>query len=154
MNIRPNDPVDCSRRLGETAERPYNIAAAGLSSPGHFLVRIGLRDSETLVDPFDGGAAFERERFRAPPKTRGAGREVEQALQSVTDAEVLLRLQNSLEVRALQQDDSGRVIEVTQEEGALSVAHRAYKKMPGVDEIGHRVPQRSSSRPATAKTAS
>jgi regulator of sirC expression with transglutaminase-like and TPR domain len=76
------------------------------------------------------------------------GAEVEQALQSVTDAEVLLRLQNNLEVRALQQGDGGRAIEIAQgmvlvapkrpelwlelahlneEEGALSAARSAYE---------------------------
>jgi regulator of sirC expression with transglutaminase-like and TPR domain len=248
MNIRPNDPVDYLRRLGETSEGPYNIAiaalilgsldrshldlspyhshleemaeharlelclttsaeggararaellagrygydgdrlayddpqnanlisvierrrgmpvalgilyihaaraagfeASGLNSPGHFLLRIVLRGSETLIDPFNGGAALERERFRAPPRTRGVGAEVEQAVQSVTDAEVLLRLQNNLKVRALQQGDGGRAIEITrrmvviapkrpelwlelahlnEEEGALSAARRAYE---------------------------
>jgi regulator of sirC expression with transglutaminase-like and TPR domain len=130
------------------AARAAGFEASGLNSPGHFLLRIGLRGSETLIDPFNGGAALERERFRAPPRTRGVGAEVEQAFQSVTDAEVLLRLQNNLKVRALQQGDGGRAIEIAQrmvlvapkrpelwlelahlneEEGALSAARSAYE---------------------------
>jgi len=96
------------------AARAAGFQASGLTSPGHFLLRIGLRGSETLVDPFNGGAAPERERFRTPPKMRSAGGDENQALQPVSDAEVLLRLQNNLKLRALQHGDTARAIEIAQ----------------------------------------
>src|SRR5438067_754008 len=43
------------------AARAAGFGAAGLNSPGHSLVQIGLRGSQTFVDPFNGGAALERE---------------------------------------------------------------------------------------------
>jgi regulator of sirC expression with transglutaminase-like and TPR domain len=130
------------------AARAAGFEASGLNSPGHFLLRIELRGSETLIDPFNGGTALERERFRAPPKMRGVGAEEEQALRSVTDAEVLLRLQNNLKLRALQQGNGAHAIEIAQrmvlvapkrpelwmdlahlneDEGALSAARKAYE---------------------------
>ena len=96
------------------ATRAAGFEASGLNSPGHFLLRVGLRGSETLIDPFNGGAALERERFRSPPKTHGLGAEAGQALQPVSDAEVLVRLLNNLKLRALQQNDGGRAIEIAQ----------------------------------------
>ena len=101
-----------------------------------------------LTDPSNGDAALAREHFRAPPKTRGAGAEEEHSLQSVTDAEVLLRLQNNLKLRAFQRGDGARAIEIARRmalvtprrpewriglahlndaEGALSVAHKAHE---------------------------
>jgi regulator of sirC expression with transglutaminase-like and TPR domain len=130
------------------AARAAGFEASGLNSPGHFLLRIAVLGSEALIDPFNGGAALERERFRAPPRTRGVGTEEEQALQTVSDAEVLLRLQNNLKLRALRQGDNGRAIEVArrmvllapnrpelwmdlahlnEEEGALSAARKDYE---------------------------
>jgi hypothetical protein len=42
--------------------------ASGLNSPGHFLLRIGLRGGKTFMDPFNG--------FGGPPSTRTVGAEV------------------------------------------------------------------------------
>lgn len=130
------------------AARAAGFEASGLNSPGHFLLRIAVLGSEALIDPFNGGAALERESFRAPPRTRGVGTEEEKALQTVSDAEVLLRLQNNLKLRALRQGNNGRAIEVArrmvllapnrpelwmdlahlnEEEGALSAARKDYE---------------------------
>lgn len=102
------------------AGRAAGFEALGLNSPGHFLLRIGLRGSETLMDPFNGGAARERERFKAPPTTQGDAGEEEQALQPVSDADVLLRLQNNIKLRALQQGDGSRAIEIAQRMALLA----------------------------------
>lgn len=129
------------------AARASGFEAAGLNSPEHFLLRIGLKGNETLIDPFNGGAALELERFRAPPRTHGISAEEAQVMQPVSDAEVLLRLQNNIKVRALQKRDTRRAVEIVQrmvlfapkraelwmelahfneEEGALSAARKAY----------------------------
>lgn len=128
------------------AARAAGFEASGLNTPGHFLLQIGVKGSAMLIDPFNGGAALERERFGVPPRTRGAVEE--HALQPVADAEVLLRLQNNLKVRAVQQGDAARGIEIAQrmvllaprrpelwmdlahlneEQGALSAARAAYE---------------------------
>ena len=49
------------------AARAAGFEAVGLNSPGHFLLRITLRSGEALIDPFNGGAALERESLGAPP---------------------------------------------------------------------------------------
>lgn len=130
------------------AARAAGFEASGLNTPGHFLLQIGLKGSAILMDPFNGGGALERERFGAPTRTRGAGAAEEHALQPVADAEVLLRLQNNLKVRAVQQGDGARAIEIAQrmvllapkrpelwldlahlneEQGALGAARKAYE---------------------------
>jgi hypothetical protein len=57
------------------AARAAGFEATGLNTPGHFLLRIAARSGEALIDPFNGGAALERERLGAPPGMgRGARR--------------------------------------------------------------------------------
>jgi len=108
------------------AARAAGFEASGLNSPGHFLLQIGLRGSETLIDPFNGGAVLEGEKLGAPPATRGVDAEAMQALQPVTDAEVLLRLQNNLKLRALENGENGR---------AADIAERMVVMAPGRPEL-------------------
>ena len=100
------------------------------------------------MDPFNGGAALEREKFGAPPSTRSVSVENMQALQPVADAEVLVRLQNNVKLRAVQLGETARAAEIarrmvlvapqwpelwidlahlSEEEGALGAARKAYK---------------------------
>jgi regulator of sirC expression with transglutaminase-like and TPR domain len=130
------------------AARAVSFNASGLNSPGHFLLRITFRGSETFMDPFNGGAALEREEFGGPPSTRTVGAEDMHGLQPVTDAEVLLRLQNNLKLLALQSGDNARATEIAERmvlvaprrpelwmdlarlregEGSLGAAHKAYE---------------------------
>jgi regulator of sirC expression with transglutaminase-like and TPR domain len=129
------------------AGRAAGFHAAGLSSPGHFLLRIRLRGSEALIDPFNGGAALERERLGAPPSLRGAGVEDNRAKQAVQDIEILLRLGNNQKLRAMQAGEMLRALEIAkrmvliaprrpelwldlaqlhEEEGTLGAARDAY----------------------------
>jgi len=139
------------------AARAAGFGAAGLNSPGHFLVRIELRGSETFIDPFNGGAALEREKFGGPPSTRNVGMEEMQALQRVSDAEVLVRLQNNLKLRALQLGESARAVEIARRmalvasqrpelwidlaqlnegQGELGAARKAYDMCLGMTNSG------------------
>lgn len=88
------------------AARALGCVASGLNAPGHFLVRVGLGERASIVDPFNGGASLER----APP--RPAIAPVED--QPVSDVEVLLRLENNLKIRAIQADDRARAVEVAE----------------------------------------
>src|ERR1043166_3050789 len=49
------------------AARAAGLEAVGLNTPGHFLLRIAMRGSGALLDPFNGGAAIDRERLGRPP---------------------------------------------------------------------------------------
>ena len=48
------------------AARASGMEACGLLSPGHFLLKVTVKGSEALIDPFNGGALVEREHLSAP----------------------------------------------------------------------------------------
>jgi regulator of sirC expression with transglutaminase-like and TPR domain len=139
------------------AARAAGSSASGLNSPGHFLLRIELRGSETFVDPFNGGAALEREKFGSPPSTRNVSVEDMQARQPVADVEVLLRLQNNVKLRAVQLGETARAAEIArrmvlvapqrpelwmdlahlnEEQGALGAARKAYDACMALTKSG------------------
>jgi regulator of sirC expression with transglutaminase-like and TPR domain len=145
------------------AARASGLGAWGLVSPGHFLLKVNVKGSEALIDPFNGGALVEREHLRAPGfgalalETGGQG--AQDALSPVSDVDVLLRLQNNIKTRALKSRDIGRGIEMLkrmtliaprrgilwlelahlqESVGALSAARAAYEAclkltLPGED---------------------
>ena len=94
------------------AARAAGFDAVGLNSPWHFLLRICVRGSEALIDPFNGGAALEHESFGAPPSARGQPEDSPPMPQPLGDIDVLLRLENNLKLRALQAGDCSRALEV------------------------------------------
>jgi regulator of sirC expression with transglutaminase-like and TPR domain len=94
------------------AARAAGFEAAGLSTPGHFLLHITLRSDEALIDPFNGGAALERESLRAPPAMGAAGTGESHPAEPVGDIDVLLRLENNLKLRALQAGERARALEI------------------------------------------
>ena len=141
------------------AARAGGMSACGLFSPGHFLLKVTVKGSEALIDPFNGGALVEREQLAAPAFGAlhlgpGAGSDQSEggsidALSPVSDADVLLRLQNNIKTRALKNRETQRAIEILkrmiliapgrsilwlelaylQESlGALSAARNAYEK--------------------------
>ncbi len=100
------------------AARGCGMEACGLLSPGHFILRIGLRGSEALIDPFNSGALVEREPMAAPGyggipfAERPDSTDMPDALSPVTDCDVLLRLQNNTKTRALKKRETARAIEI------------------------------------------
>jgi regulator of sirC expression with transglutaminase-like and TPR domain len=94
------------------AARAAGFQAAGLNTPGHFLLRLELRSSEALIDPFNGGAALERESLGAPPAMGASGVQDIRSADPVSDIEVLLRLENNLKMRALQMGERARGLEI------------------------------------------
>jgi regulator of sirC expression with transglutaminase-like and TPR domain len=98
------------------AARASGLGACGLLSPGHFLLKLTVKGSEALIDPFNGGALVEREQLSAPgfgtialePGVEGSA----DALSPVADGDVLLRLQNNIKTRALKSREIGRAIDV------------------------------------------
>ena len=96
------------------AARVAGLSAHGLSAPGHFLLGIAVKGGEALIDPFNGGAAVERERLSGPPLLSEPGLLDEpHPLEPVSDTNVLLRLQNNIKTRALEARDTARALEVT-----------------------------------------
>jgi regulator of sirC expression with transglutaminase-like and TPR domain len=136
------------------AARANRIEACGLFSPGHFLLRVQVKGSEAVIDPFNGGAIIDRDsvgpsRFGASLHLRepGAGEQPD-PFTGVSDSDVLLRLLNNIKNHALKMRDSGRASDVLQRmaliaprrsilwlelgkiqesAGALSGARRAYE---------------------------
>lgn len=99
------------------AARAARMEAQGLHAPGHFLLRLTVRGSEALVDPFAGGATVDREQMTAqvalPMMASELGEgEVPGAYEPVSDVDVLLRLQNNIRTRALRSRNSTRAIEI------------------------------------------
>jgi regulator of sirC expression with transglutaminase-like and TPR domain len=96
------------------AARAQGWDIAGLAFPGHFLVRLADGAGRAIVDPFhDGqvcGAAELRELLKA-----AAGRDSEllpDHYMTVSDRDVLLRLQNNLKARLLQAQQHERALAV------------------------------------------
>jgi regulator of sirC expression with transglutaminase-like and TPR domain len=105
------------------AARAAGFDAAGLNSPRHFLLRIGLRGSEALIDPFNGGAAIEREPLDTPPSMGAGAADEKEALRPQKDVEVLLRLENNLKLRALQAGEHGRALEIAKRMVLIAPRH-------------------------------
>ena len=94
------------------AARAAGFQATGLNSPGHFLLRLTIRSSEILVDPFNGGATLESERLGTLPGLGIPTPEDNRPAEPVGDIDVLLRLENNLKVRALQNGERVRALEI------------------------------------------
>jgi multidrug efflux pump subunit AcrA (membrane-fusion protein) len=109
--------IDRQISLGEYAseQKPAFVIAdlstiwVDLSVYRQDIKRVRPND-EVLIDPFNGGAMLDPDRISAPPRMGGA--EGVHLAQPVGDADVLIRLENNLKVRALQIGDRGRAREI------------------------------------------
>ena len=87
--------------------RAQGWTITGLAFPGHFLLRLGGDGERLVLDPFHEGAA------RAPHELRDllkalSGSDAElrpEHYSEVSDREILLRLQNNIKLRLIQQND-------------------------------------------------
>jgi regulator of sirC expression with transglutaminase-like and TPR domain len=139
------------------AARAAGFEAAGLNTPGHFLLRIDMRGSHALIDPFNGGAAIDRERLGAPPAMSTSSPDDPRVAEPVSDVDVLLRLENNLKLRALNACERNRALEIAKRmvliapkkpelwidlarlneaTGALGAATRAYEACLGLVKPG------------------
>lgn len=85
------------------AARTQGWTIAGLAFPGHFLLRLGAGGASAILDPFDGGRIHDPASLRALLKAT-AGAEAELAAghyATVSDREVLLRLENNIKLRLI-----------------------------------------------------
>jgi regulator of sirC expression with transglutaminase-like and TPR domain len=96
------------------AARAQGWDAAGLSFPGHFLVRLERGPVRVIVDPFNGGREMAAEDMRGVLKTV-AGAEAELRPEHYAPAgsrDVLVRLLSNIKLRAAQTDDAARALEI------------------------------------------
>ena len=104
------------------AARAQGWESAGLAFPGHFLIRLALRAERLILDPFHNGqvcgAAELRELLKA---VTGEDSELAPAYSApVADRDVLLRLQNNLKSRLLQQQRFAQAVEVVERMSMLA----------------------------------
>lgn len=86
----------------------------GLSFPGHFLLRLDLGAERAIVDPFHGGATRDATALRALLKAMaGADAELRpEHTRPVGCRDVLLRLQNNIKLRRVQEEHSADALAV------------------------------------------
>ena len=86
----------------------------GLNFPGHFLLRLDLGAERAIIDPFHGGATRDAAALRALLKTM-AGGDAELRPEHTQPAgcrDVLLRLQNNIKLRLVQEERSADALAV------------------------------------------
>lgn len=88
----------------------------GLSFPGHFLVRLDHDGRRTILDPFDQGKIREVTDLRELLKAMaGADAELTAAhYEPVANRAILLRLQNNIKLRLIQNGHIDRAVEVVE----------------------------------------
>jgi regulator of sirC expression with transglutaminase-like and TPR domain len=106
--------VEVGRRIGLPLE--------GVSFPGHFLVRLRLRDALLVLDPFAGGAPQSEDQLRVrlarvvpPAATGGIAVEelpLEQFLEPASHRQILARVLRNLKGIYLAADEPARLLEV------------------------------------------
>jgi regulator of sirC expression with transglutaminase-like and TPR domain len=89
------------------AARAAGWPAHGVDFPGHFLIALQGRDNKVVLDVFDGGTPLDPKDLRALIKrVEGPKAELRPGvLQAMGVRDVLLRLQNNIKARRLQQND-------------------------------------------------
>ncbi|HEY9548952.1 MAG TPA: transglutaminase-like domain-containing protein, partial [Kiloniellaceae bacterium] len=86
----------------------------GLNFPGHFLLRLDLGAERTIIDPFNGGETRDAAALRALLKTM-AGEAAElrpEHTRPVGCRDVLLRLQNNVKLRRVQEERSADALAI------------------------------------------
>lgn len=94
--------------------RAQGWSICGLGFPGHFMLRLDLGSARAIVDPFNDGAVHDAAALRGLVKTM-AGSEAElrpEHTATVGNRDILLRLQNNIKLRLIQQERSGEALEI------------------------------------------
>ncbi len=104
------------------AARAQGWRAVGINFPGHFLIAVEDDDERVILDPFEGGMQVDLARLQLMLKTAlGADAELQpEYYASMTNRGVLLRLQNNIKKRVLDNGDNQRGAAVV--EGMLTIA--------------------------------
>ena len=104
------------------AARAQGWRAFGINFPGHFLIAVEDDEERVILDPFEGGMQVDLARLQLMLKTAlGADAELQpEYYASMTNRGVLLRLQNNVKKRVLDNGDNQRGAAVV--EGMLTIA--------------------------------
>jgi regulator of sirC expression with transglutaminase-like and TPR domain len=96
------------------AARSRQWPVSGVNFPGHFLLRFQHQGESVLADPFEKLQRWDMDDLAASLARISDGKPVPKAehIRSVSDRQVLLRLQNNIKTRALSSKDFGRAIDV------------------------------------------
>ena len=92
--------------------RAQNWAITGVNFPGHFLLRLTRGGEQVVIDPFRNARRMAaNDLARLVSEVQGPGARLQpHYLQSVSDREILLRLQNNIKSRALEADNADRAL--------------------------------------------
>lgn len=96
----------------------------GLNFPGHFLVRLEMDGERLIADPFRGGAEMDAAALRLLLKSI-AGEKAELSHEfylPVSNSDILIRLQNNLKKRLIEQEDYAQAVIVVEAMEALAPA--------------------------------
>ena len=101
----------------------------GTNFPAHFLVRLESDDAVTMVDPFHGGQELDRDALgRRLESSMGEGAELEPEHCAVVGSRaVLIRLQNNIKLRAIQDGDLARAAEILHTMVLIAPDHAAIR---------------------------
>lgn len=96
------------------AARAQGWEIYGLNFPGHFLLRLDLGGQRLIIDPFNSGQARDAAALRAMLKAMaGSAAELKpEHTAPVESRDILLRLQNNIKLRLIQEERSGDALEV------------------------------------------
>jgi regulator of sirC expression with transglutaminase-like and TPR domain len=106
----------------------------GLNFPGHFLLRLDLGVERAIIDPFHGGATRDAVALRALLKAMtGADAELRpEHTRPVGCREVLLRLQNNIKLRRIQEERSADALAVLETMLMIAPDHAGLWREAGV----------------------
>ena len=104
--------------------RKLGWSACGLAFPGHFLIRLDQGTARRVLDPFHGGVERDTGELRALlRRMTSADAELKpEHWAEVSDRQILLRLQNNIKLRLIQQGDAERGLEVLERMVAMAPA--------------------------------
>ncbi|WP_085901517.1 SirB1 family protein [Kiloniella majae] len=102
------------------------LFATGLNFPGHFLIRLSYGKEHVIVDPFDRGQVRDTPWLRSTLKSFMSDQAELRAefTQSVSNRNILLRLQNNIKVRLIEAEEPEKALEVL-EKMLLIAPHEA-----------------------------
>lgn len=98
------------------AGRTQGWEIAGLNFPGHFLLRLSKSGEYALIDPFNEARLVVNEDLQKIYWRINNQKMPQQSdfVQSVSDRDILVRLQNNIKIRALREGDKERAIKILQ----------------------------------------
>ncbi len=116
--------------------RSMDWAVEGLNFPSHFLLRLDGQGERLIVDPFDDGAVLDPPALRdLAKKVLGTNAEMDRAwFEPAGNRGMLMRLQNNIRTRALQNGELERGAEITRRMILIAPGSKALQRDLGMVE--------------------